>query len=671
MTSTPLTGPPLRGPVEPHLLAALWRWADQEPDRPLVATREGDHFVSSTAATLRARIRGIAGGLVARGVAPGDRVALLSRTSLAWVEADHAILAAGAATVPIYDSSSRSQIARIVADSGAALVIVETSAQRALVQEAVGDQAEPPSVIAIAEGALEDLLTAGTDHLDVVEQRVRTLDADHLAALIYSSGTTGESKGCELTHRNLCHNTRQTVEQAPQLFVEGARTLVFLPLAHALGRIQVHASLDRGVLTGFASGIPELPEELVLFRPTFIVAVPRIFEKVYDGARGRAIDAGRVGVFDRAMEVAARWSQAKQGGRRRLGLRLQHLLFDRLVYGRIRAAFGGQLDLAICGGAALNGELARRFDGMGIAIAQGYGLTEAAPIVSGGPSEHPDHDSVGRVYPATSVRIADDGELLVKGPQVFRGYWNAPEATAATLVDGWLQTGDLGSVTERGDLVITGRKKEIIVTAGGKNVLPGPLEERVRSHPLVDQCVVIGEGRPFIAALVFLDDEQVRRWRTRTAPEPSAAQRAQVHAGEARSPAEATVDTRPGAEVDTRPGAEVDTRPGAEAGARSSPDGGARSSPDGGARSNPDGGARSTAELAPRSGAALDERLRAEIAAAIADANETVSRGEAIRAHLIVADSLSIEAGDLTPTQKLRRRSIEERFEDVIASIYA
>jgi len=656
MTTTTLTGAPLRGPVESHLLAALWRWADQEPDRPLLAERVGDAFVSHTAAAVRDRIRGIAGGLIARGIEPRDRVALLSRTSLAWVEADHAILAAGAATVPIYDSSSGSQIERIVADSGAALVIVETSAQRELVQQAIGAREDAPPVLAVAEGALEDLLAAGTDHLDVVEQRIRELDADHLAALIYSSGTTGETKGCELTHGNLCHNTRQTVEQAPQLFAPGARTLVFLPLAHALGRIQVHASLDQGVLTGFASGIPELREELLLFRPTFLVAVPRIFEKVYDGARNRAIDAGRVGVFDRAMVVATRWSDAKRAGRRPLGLRLQHLLFDRLVYGRIRQAFGGQLGLAICGGAAISGELARRFDGMGIAIAEGYGLTEAAPIVSGGPSEHPDHDSVGQVYPGTTVMIADDGELLVKGPQVFRGYRNAPEATAATLIDGWLHTGDLGSATERGDLVITGRKKEIIVTAGGKNIVPGPLEDRVRSHPLVDQCVVIGEGRPFVAALVFLDAEEVQRWRARQTSKDASGEGARSDAGLA-----AEVDAGLAADGDAPATTEVATPATTE---DATPPITAVAPPATTADASPSTEGASSREVEVEAG------IRAEIDAAIARANEAVSRGEAIRAYRIVPDVLRIETGDLTPTQKLRRTSIAERFDAAIASIY-
>ena len=614
---TTLSGPPLVGPVAPHLLSSLWRWAEEEPDRPLLAVRDGSEVVTVGAAAFRDRVRAIAAGLVARGVEPGDRVALLSRTSLAWVEADHGILAAAAVTVPIYDSSSASQIERIVTDSGAVLVIVETPEQHDLVAAAMGERQPAPPVLVIAEGGLDELATAaagGVDHLDVVEQRLAGLGPQALATLIYSSGTTGEAKGCELTHGNLCHNVRQTVEQAPELFGPGARTLAFLPLAHALGRIQVHTSIDQGVLTAFATGIPELPEELLLFRPTFIVAVPRIFEKVYDGARNRAIDAGRVKVFDRAMAVAERRADARGSGRPPLGLRLQHALFDRLVYRRLRAAFGGELRMAICGGAALSGQLARRFDGMGIVVAQGYGLTEAAPIVSGGPDPVPDHDSVGRAYPATTVAFAEDGEVLVRGPQVFRGYWRAPEATAQTLVDGWLRTGDLGAPTERGDLVITGRKKELIVTAGGKNVVPGALEDRVRAHPLVDQCVVVGEGRPFVGALVFLDREEVQRRLARRGTS--------APAGTAEVTARAAGRTHQVQGADRAGGGE------------------------------------------------FEAELHAEIDAAVAAANAAVSRGEAIRAYRIVDDLLSVSSGDLTPTQKLRRHNIGRRFAVEIDALY-
>ncbi len=576
-----LSGPALARAPEPHLLAALWRWADREPDRPLLAARRGSGFEDQTADTLRGVVRAVAGGLIARGVEPGDRVALLARTSVEWIHADHAILAAGAVSVPIYDTSSPSQVERILADSGAVLVLVETAEQARTVTEVASDV----PVLAFEDDALGRLGAAGDEHLAVVEERVAALTGDDLAALIYSSGTTGEPKGCELTHGNLCANARQTAEQVPELFPPGARTLVFLPLAHALARIQVHTSIQEGVRTGVATGIAELPEELALFSPTFIVAVPRIFEKVYRGASLKAAAGGRQRIFDRAAAVARRWARAR-GGRPSPWLAVQHRLFDRLVYGRIREAFGGSLELAICGGAALDGDLARFFDGVGITVLQGYGLTEASPIVSGGPTGEVDHDTVGRLFPATTVRVADDDELLVRGPQVFAGYWHAPDATAAVREGDWLRTGDLGAFTPAGDLVITGRKKDIIVTAGGKNVAVGPLEDRVRSHPLVDQCVVIGERRPFVSALVFLDREEVERRRA-SGSEP-----------------------------------------------------------------------------------ADDDAIAREIGTVIADANSTVSRTEAIRSHRVIADTLSIEAGELTPTMKLRRRIVEDRFRADVDDIY-
>lgn len=579
-----LTGPPLAGTPEPHLLAPLWRWADQEPQRPLLAWRDGDRFVEMDAQAFRQRVREIAGGLVARGISPGDRVALLAPTSLAWALADHAVLAAGAVSVPIYDTSSAEQIERILADSGAVLGLVESDAKA----KAIGDGVTGPSgveVLSFESGALDRLREQGRDHLDEVDRRVAALGSDDLAALIYSSGTTGEPKGCELTHANLCANMRQTGEQVPELFAGSARTLVFLPLAHALGRIQLHTAIAQGALTGFATSIAQLPDELAMFRPTFIVAVPRIFEKVHRGASLKAAAGGKQRIFDRAADVAVRWSRARRSGHVPLGLRLQHALFDRLVYGKLRAAFGGELQLAICGGAALDGDLARFFDGVGVTILQGYGLTETSPIISGGPAGTVDHDTVGRVYPATEVRLLDDDELLVRGPQVFRGYWRDPQATARVLQDGWLHTGDLGAFTPAGHLVITGRKKDIIVTAGGKNVAPGPLEDRLRAHPLVDQCVLVGEGRPFVAALLFLDVEEVAR------------------------------REREGEPVD-------------------------------------------------------DATLRSELEAAVAEANGTVSRGESIRTFRVVATSLSVDAGEITPTLKVRRRTITERFDGEIEELY-
>lgn len=578
------SGPPLATAPEPHLLAALWRWADDEPRRPLLASRQSDHFVEMDAAAFRQRVRDVAAGLIAHGVGPGDRVAVVARTSLDWVVADHAVLAAGAVSVPVYDTSSTGQVVRILADSGASVALVETDVTAKTLSEA-GVAASAVEVLSFESGALDQLCRDGQDRLGEVERRVEVLTGEDLAALIYSSGTTGEPKGCELTHANLCANAAQTAQQVPELFEPGARTLVFLPLAHALARMQVHVSIAEGVLAGFATSIEQLPDELAMFRPTFVVAVPRIFEKVHRGASLKAATGGKQHIFDRAADVAVRWSRTREAGHVPVALRLQHALFDKLVYGKLRAVFGGDLRWAICGGAPLEGDLARFFDGVGVTIAQGYGLTEASPVVSGGPVTAVDHDAVGKLYPATEVRIADDGEILVRGPQVFRGYRGNPAATADTLRDGWLYTGDLGTFTAAGHLVITGRKKDIIVTAGGKNVAPGPLEDRLRAHPLIDQCVVVGDGRPFVGALLFLDAEEIAR--------------------------------------------------------------------------------------REREGEPVDEAsLRPELEAAIAAANTTVSRGESIRSFRVVQATLTIDAGEITPTLKVRRPVIAERFGPDIEAIY-
>ena len=581
-----VSGPPLTGEPEAHLLSALWRWAEREPTRPLLASPREGWFAEHAATEIRGEVRDVAAGLIAHGVRPGDRVALLASNGVDWVYGDHGILAAGAVTVPIYDTSSVEQITWILADSGATVVLVETAEQAKVVAGIAGELPVEPEVLSFEAGARRRLGEDGRDRLDEVESRIAGLTGDDLAALIYSSGTTGEPKGCELTHANLCTNVRQTVEQVPELFGPAARSLIFLPLAHALARLQLHASIEQGALSGFPTSIERLPDDLRAFEPSFIVAVPRIFEKVRQAARQKAVDRGQRRVFDRADAVAVRWADEQRTRRPSPWVRLQHRLFDRLVYAKVRDAFGGGLGLAICGGAALDADLGRFFDGVGITVLQGYGLTEAAPIVSGGPVGRVEHGTVGHVYPATTARVADDGEILVNGPQVFRGYWHQPAATGSTLRGGWLHTGDLGVVTDTGELVVTGRKKDTIVTAGGKNVVPGPLEDRVRAHPLVDQCVVVGDGRPFVGALLFLDGE----------------------------------------------------------------------------------------ELAKRHGAAaqaVDETaLRAELDAAVAAANASVSRAEGIRAYRVVSEQLSIDSGAVTPTQKLRRRAVQDRFRGEIDALY-
>jgi long-chain acyl-CoA synthetase len=600
------SGPPLRRPPEAHLLAALWRWADREPDRALLSSRDGDRFRALTAAEVRTTVRALAAGLVGLGVAPGDRVLLLSRTRREWVLLDHAILAAGAVTVPVYDTASPAQITTILANSGARVALVETAEQREVVTRASDPARGLDHVFAIEDGALGRLETLGLGHVTEVDARIDALRGEDLAALLYSSGTTGEPKGCELTHTNLASNVRQTVEQVPELFPPQARTIVFLPLAHALGRMQVHVAIDQGVEVAIASDLEQLPVELAMVHPTFLVVVPRLLEKVLAGARARAQDAGRAALFDRAMDVAQRISDGRRDGARvPLGTRLQHRLFDRLVYRRLRDALGGQVTTVICGGAALAPEIGKRFDGIGIPVLEGFGATETAPIVSGGPFAPLHHGTVGRPYPATTVRLADDGEILVQGPQVFRGYRGDPEATARALRDGWYHTGDLGALTAAGHLRIVGRKKDILITAGGKNVVPGPLEDRIRAHPLVEECVVLGEQRPFVTALVWLDPVQADRLLTTHGMEPT-----------------------PPATDDDAPGS---------------------------------GG------LAP----AGEQLLRAQLDDAIADANRTVSRAEAIGRYAIAREPLSLADGSLTPTTKVRRAVVLERFAADIERLYA
>lgn len=598
------SGPPLRTPPEPHLLAALWRWADREPDRPLLSARDGDRFRALTAAEVRSTVRAVAAGLVGLGVEPGDRVLLLSRTRREWVLLDHAILAAGAVTVPTYETASAAQVATILANSGARVALVETVEQREMVIGAADPDRRLEHVFAIEEGALDRLEASGLEHVDEVDARLGALQGEDLAAVLYSSGTTGEPKGCELTHANLAANIRQTVEQVPELFPPQARTIAFLPLAHALGRIQVYAAIDQGVEVAIATDLDRLPEELAMVHPTFLVVVPRLLEKVLAGARARAQDAGRATIFDRAMDVAQRISDGRRNGARvSVGTRLQHRLFDRLVYRRLRDALGGRVTTIICGGAALAPEIGKRFDGIGIPVLEGFGATETAPIVSGGPFAPLHLGTVGRPYPATTIRIAEDGEVLVRGPQVFRGYRRDPDATAAALRDGWYHTGDLGELTAAGHLRIVGRKKDILITAGGKNVVPGPLEDRVRAHPLVEECVVIGEGRPFVTALVWLDPVETERLLA-------------SHGMPATPPTDDESAARP-------------PTPAAE------------------------------------------QLLRAQIDHAIADANRTVSRAEAIGRYAIAEEPLSLDAGSLTPTAKVRRAVVHEHFTDDIEQLYA
>ncbi|MGI5202898.1 AMP-dependent synthetase/ligase [Spirillospora sp. CA-108201] len=503
-------------PDSATLTDAPFTRAAQEPGRIVLRRRNGDAWSAVTAAEFAAETAAVAKGLVAAGVEPGDRVCLLSRTRYEWTVLDYAIWAAGAISVPIYETSSAEQIEWIAGDSAAKAVFAETGAHVATVEELRDRLPALAHVWGIDAGGVAEVTRLGADvGDDVVEERRRSRSAADTATLVYTSGTTGRPKGCEITHGNLVSTARNAVQGAiAEIAVEGSSTLLFLPLAHVFARLIEVATIEGGIVLGH-SDVPNLLPDLATFRPTFLLAVPRVFEKVYNGAEQKAAADGKGKIFKTAAETAVAYSRALDGGGPGLGLKARHKVFDVLVYRKLRAAVGGRVQYAVSGGAALGERLGHFFRGVGITILEGYGLTETtAPAAVNRPSAIR-IGTVGRPIPGVDVRIAEDGEVLVRGINVMRGYWDNEAATKEALEDGWFHTGDLGSLDEEGFLSITGRKKEILVTAAGKNVAPAPLEDRLRAHPLISQCLVVGDGRKFISALVTLDEEALGPWKAR------------------------------------------------------------------------------------------------------------------------------------------------------------
>ena len=501
-------------PHESHLLQALLDRAEVEPEAKLASYREGERFVDLSVREVLARIRAVARGLIASGVRPGDRVALMSHTRLEWLLLDHGILAAGAVTVPVYDTSSIEQIRWILSNSGAVLMIAETpgmAAEAETVRDAAPDCRE---VLVIDDGALDELTRRGATVPDIeVDARIAALSVESIATIIYTSGTTGMPKGCILSHGNLCSNVAQTTDALGSEVRPGESGLLFLPLAHAMTKGNALFALSAGIRLAFATEISKLPLELKLARPTTVVAVPRIFEKVFNTAQHHAVHDGKAAIFERSTAAAIAWSRATTGGRVGPLLRIEHAVFDQLVYRKVRAAFGERLRMAFSGGGPLGERLTHYFHGVGVRIYEGYGLTETSPTLTVNRPDAWRPGTVGRPLAGTTIAIADDGEILAKGPQVFHGYWGDDAATAAVFdADGWFHTGDIGVLDEQGYLRITGRKKDLIVTAAGKNVAPAPLEDRIRSHELISQAVVIGDGRPFVAALVSIDPSAFADW---------------------------------------------------------------------------------------------------------------------------------------------------------------
>lgn len=488
----------------------------EHPDAVVFQRRAGAEWSDVTAAEFLAQVRAVAKGLIAAGVEVGERVALMSKTRYEWTVLDYAIWFAGAVTVPIYETSSAEQIEWILSDSGARAVVAETHDHTVRVSSVRDRLPELHHVWSIDDSGLDVLRTLGDDIADdAVEERRTSSGPSDLATLIYTSGTTGRPKGCRLTHGNFMFEVDAAVSELDNLFeTDGSSTLLFLPLAHVFARVIQLGCVRKRVRMGHSADIRNLLDDFAVFRPTFILAVPRVFEKVFNTASQRAVADGRGKIFQRAADCAIAWSRAQDAGRPGPVLRAQHALFDRLVFSKLRAALGGDCEYAVSGGAPLGERLGHFYRGIGVTVLEGYGLTETTAALTVNLPGAQKVGTVGRPLPGTAVRVADDGELLFRGGQVFDGYWHNEQATAEAVVEGWFHTGDVGEIDAEGFVRITGRKKEIIVTAGGKNVAPAVLEDRIRAHALVDQCIVVGDGRPFVAALVTIDEEVFPTWLT-------------------------------------------------------------------------------------------------------------------------------------------------------------
>ncbi|MEV0592647.1 AMP-dependent synthetase/ligase [Nonomuraea cavernae] len=496
-------------PATASLPDTIFERGEREPGAVVMRRKVGDAWPAVTAGELRDQVVALAKGLIAAGVEHGDRVALMSRTRYEWTLIDYAIWSIGAVTVPIYETSSADQVGWILSDSAAKAVFVELDPHEETVREAAPELKDVWRVEAALDGSLDG---SGVGDEVLAERRKRVGAAD-LATIVYTSGTTGRPKGCRITHDNLLFTARNVVKGPlePLFGGQAPAALLFLPLAHIFARMIQVAIVEAGAILAHTPNMKNVAPDLADFKPTFLLGVPRVFEKVYNGAEQKAVAGGKGKIFAKAVEVAVAYSRAESSGGAGLGLRLRRALFDRLVYGKIRAATGGRLSAAVCGGSALGERLGHFFRGIGIEIFEGYGLTEtSAPCTVNMPGANK-IGTVGKPLPGVTIGIGDDGEILAKGRHVFDGYWNNDQAAADA--SGWYHTGDVGELDSDGYLRITGRKKEILVTAAGKNVAPGPLEDALRAHPLVSQAMVVGDDRPFVASLITLDPEALEQWK--------------------------------------------------------------------------------------------------------------------------------------------------------------
>ena len=500
-------------PTSGNITDIITQRALNEPHRVLLSRPVGTGWQTVTASELDQEIRSVAKGLIGHGVKKGDRVAIMAKTRYEWTILDFAIIYVGGVTVPIYETSSAEQIKWILEDSGAVLVIVESPTMAEITREVLPDTCK--EILVITEDAVSVLVSAGRDVTDsALDQRMQNLGPDDLMTLIYTSGTTGNPKGVTFTHSNFISECTNVVQYARTEFLRpGGSTLLFLPIAHVFGRMIQFGAIYAGLHLAHCGDINRLPQDLGTFKPTLVLAVPRIFEKVYNGAENRAIEAGKGKIFKKAVEVAVAYSQALDEPSIPVKVRVLQLLFDRLLYSKIRTGLGGRVVGAISGGAPLSQRLGHFFRGAGINILEGYGLTETTAASTLNVRYAQKIGSVGRPIPGTTIKIAEDGEILIKGAIIMQRYWQNQSATAeAMTADGFFRSGDLGSIDEDGFLFIVGRKKELIVTSGGKNVAPEVLEDRLRSHPLVSQCMVVGDNKPYIAAVITLDPDALRGW---------------------------------------------------------------------------------------------------------------------------------------------------------------
>ncbi|WP_030560900.1 AMP-dependent synthetase/ligase [Streptomyces aureocirculatus] len=522
------TNPPMASaPRVGGLADVVFDHAVEDPVRVVLGRKHDGVWQDVTSAEFRDQVLALAKGLLAQGVRFGDRVAIMSRTRYEWTLFDFALWTVGAQVVPVYPTSSADQVLWMLHDAQVTAAMVEHEDHAMTIGSVVDQLPHLRRLWQLDADAVGELARAGRDLDDeVVHRHRRAVTPDSVATVIYTSGTTGRPKGCVLSHANFMFEVDTLVERWEPVFRsrrgDEPSTLLFLPLAHVFGRMVQIAAVRARVKFGHQPSLnaAALIPDLAAFRPTFVLAVPYIFEKVFNAARRKAERDGRTGPFDKAVEAAVRYADAMEakafgtGPGPSTALRMQHQVFDKLVYAKVREAMGGRVRHAMSGGSAMDRRLGLFFAGAGVTIFEGYGLTESSAAATANPPERTRYGTVGQAIPGTTVRIAEDGEVWLRGDHVFQGYLNDPKATDATLLDGWLATGDLGSLDEDGYLTITGRKKEILVTSGGKSVSPVQLEERVRDHPLVAQCIVVGNDRPYIAALVTLDAEAVEHWLT-------------------------------------------------------------------------------------------------------------------------------------------------------------